>query len=324
MPLPLAAVRSASAAMRILLWHVHGAWTTSFVHGAHDYVVPVVADRGPDGVGIARTYAWPERVVEWTPDRLADEAFDVVVLQRPHERELATRWLGGRRPGRDLPAVYVEHNAPQGRIAEMTHPASDWGLPIVHVTHFNRLMWDCGAAATAVVEHGIVDPGHRYDGELARAAVVANEARRRRRVTGTDLLVDLRERIPVDLFGIDSEALGGLGDLPHARLHDELARRRVYLHLNRWTSLGLSLIEAMHLGMPVIALSATEVPEAVPPDVAVISNRIDRIEAAASALLADPELARAQGARAREHALARFGLDRFLADWDRLLATVVA
>ncbi len=28
--------------MRILLWHVHGAWTTAFVHGRHDYVVPVV------------------------------------------------------------------------------------------------------------------------------------------------------------------------------------------------------------------------------------------------------------------------------------------
>ena len=33
-------------------------------------------------------------------------------------------WLGGRRPGVDVPAVYVEHNAPQGRIAEMVHPTA--------------------------------------------------------------------------------------------------------------------------------------------------------------------------------------------------------
>jgi hypothetical protein len=310
--------------MRILLWHVHGSWTTSFVHGSHEYVVPVVADRGPDGVGIARTYAWPASVVERSPDELADESFDVVVLQRPHELELATEWLGGRRPGRDLPVVYVEHNTPQGRIAEMVHPAREWGVPIVHVTHFNRLMWDCGAARTTVIEHGIVDPGHRYDGDLARGAVVANEARRRRRVTGTDLFLDLRERIPIDLFGIDSEALGGIGDLPHARLHDELARRRVYLHLNRWTSLGLSLIEAMQLGMPVVALGTTEVPEAIPPDVAVVSNRPERIEAAVRELLDDPQRAREQGARAREHALHRFGLERFLADWDETLASLVA
>lgn len=309
--------------MRILLWHVHGSWTTSFVHGPHDYVVPVLPDRGPDGVGIARTYAWPDRVGERAPDELADEPFDVVVLQRPHELELATAWLGGRRPGRDVPAVYVEHNTPQGRIAEMLHPAAEWGIPIVHVTHFNRLMWDCGPATTLVVEHGIVDPGHRYGGELTRAAVVANEARRRSRVTGTDLFLDLRERLPIDLFGIDSEALGGVGDLPHAELHAELARRRVYLHLNRWTSLGLSLIEAMQLGMPVVALATTEVPDAIPPDVALISTRLDRIEAAACELLEDPERAREQGARAREHALARFGLGRFLADWNRVLGGVV-
>jgi hypothetical protein len=33
----------------------------------------------------------------------------------------------------------------------------------------------------------------------------------------------------------------------------------------------------------------------------------------------EPEQARLLGARAREVAVARFGLDRFLADWDRLL-----
>lgn len=34
-----------------------------------------------------------------------------------------------------------------------------------------------------------------------------------------------------------------------------MARRRVYLHTARWTSLGLSLLEAMHLGMPVVAVA---------------------------------------------------------------------
>ena len=70
--------------MRILLWHVHGAWTTAFVHGRHEYVVPVLPDRGPDGVGIARTYAWPDGVRELPPEALRDERFDLVVLQRPH------------------------------------------------------------------------------------------------------------------------------------------------------------------------------------------------------------------------------------------------
>jgi hypothetical protein len=308
---------------RILLWHVHGAWATSFVHGPHDYVVPVLPDRGPDGVGIARTYLWPDAVRELPPEELRDEPFDLVVLQRPHELEhLCDDWTG-RRPGRDLPAIYVEHNAPQGRINEMRHPAADRDdLRLVHVTHFNRLFWDAGATPTTVIEHGIVDPGLRYTGELERAAVVVNEARRRARVTGTDLIGALAGRVPVDLFGMDAASLGGIEDLPQDALHTEMARRRVYLHPIRWTSLGLSLLEAMHLGMPVVALDTTEVRDAVPPEAGVVSNRIDVLRDAVATFARDPERARVAGLAAREHALTHHGLGRFLADWDRLIAQV--
>jgi hypothetical protein len=309
--------------VKVLLWHVHGAWTTAFVYGDHEYTVPVVADRGPDGVGIARTYAWPEDIRELPPERLHDEDFDVVVLQRPHELEhLAEEWLG-RRPGRDVPAVYVEHNAPQGRIADMRHPAADRPeLLLVHVTHFNALFWDAGSTPTRVVEHGIVDPGHRYTGELPRTAVVINEARRRARVTGTDLLERFAAAAPLDLFGMDAGSLGGIEDLPQDDLHDELARRRVYLHPIRWTSLGLSLIEAMHLGMPVVALGTTEAHEAVPDDAGAVSTRIDVLESTIRRLMADPEEARARGRAARHAALERYGLERFLADWDDVLEAV--
>ncbi len=312
--------------MRILIWHIHGSWTTAFVHGDHEYLVPVLPDRGPDGRGRAQTYAWPAAAVEVTADEAAEAEVDIVILQRPSELEgLAESWLGGRRPGRDLPAIYVEHNAPQGRIAEMRHPAADRpDLTVVHVTHFNRLFWDTGSTPTRVVEHGIVDPGSLYSGELERVAVVVNEARRRGRVTGTDLLPQLNGSIPLDVFGMDSESLGGIGDVPHADLHAEMARRRVYLHPIRWTSLGLSLLEAMHLGMPVVALATTEVPEAVPPEAGVVSNDVDVLSAALRRLVHDPGEARARGLAAREAALRRYGLARFLADWDELLDEVAS
>jgi hypothetical protein len=313
--------------MRILLWHVHGSWTTAFVQGGHEYVVPVVPDRGPDGRGRAQTWEWPASVVERTPEELHEEDFDAVLLQRPHElHELCEAWTG-RRPGsRELPAIYVEHNAPQGRIADMRHPAADRPeLLVAHVTHFNALFWDCGTTPARVIEHGIVDPGRRYTGEVARAGVVINEARRRGRVTGTDLLGRFeRAGVPIDLFGMDAAALGGIEDLPQERLHDELARRRCYVHPIRWTSLGLSLIEAMHLGMPVVALATTEAPEAVPAQAGVVSTRVDVLARAARAFLDDPDAARAAGDAARAHALERFGLGRFLADWDDLLGEVTA
>jgi glycosyltransferase involved in cell wall biosynthesis len=103
-----------------------------------------------------------------------------------------------------------------------------------------------------------------------------------------------------------------------------MARRRVYLHPIRWTSLGLSLIEAMHLGMPVVALGTTEVAEAVPPVAGAVSTDVGVLRRELAALIADPQEARRRGCAARATALARYGLDRFLADWDRLLEEVSA
>jgi hypothetical protein len=310
--------------MNILVWHVHGAWMTAFVHGRHEYLVPVVPDRGPDGRGRARTYVWPRTAREVAPEALRTAEVDLVVLQRPTEIDLAARWLGGRRPGVDVPAIFVEHNAPQGRIAEMRHPLADRpDLVIVHVTHFNDLFWDSGTTPTRVIEHGIVDPGYRYTGEVPRAAVVINEARRRGRVTGTDLLPRFRARVPLDVFGIDAAAIGGIEDLPQDRLHEEIARRRTYLHPIRWTSLGLSLLEAMHLGMPVVALATTGAVEAIPREAGVLSTRVDVLERGLRRLVDEPEEARLMGKHAREAARARYGLERFHRDWDELIAECV-
>ncbi len=310
--------------MRILLWHVHGSWTTSLVQGAHTFLVPVLPGRGPDGLGRAATWDWPASVEEVTPDQAAGTDIDIVILQRPTElASLAERWTR-RRPGRDVPAVYVEHNTPEGPVAGAVHPAA--GRPditVVHVTHFNQLFWDTGRAPSTVIEHGVVDPGHRYRGTLPHAAVVINDPVSRGRVTGTDLLAAFRTVGRCDLFGMRSEPLGGQ-DLPQSQLHGAMAERRLYLHLNRWTSLGLSLIEAMHLGMPVVAVEATAIREAVPDDAGIVSTRVSALRSGMRRLLSDPDEAAALGRRARQVALERFGLERFLEDWDRLLERVAA
>ncbi|TNM67213.1 glycosyltransferase family 4 protein [Streptomyces sp. NP160] len=322
--------------MRVLLWHVHGSWTTAFVQGRHDYLVPVLPDRGPDGRGRARTWDWPASVREVTPEQLAaggEARPGVVVLQRPHEAALLREWTG-LRAGVDVPAVYVEHDSPREHAARSRHPLLDLDgqlgarLPVVHVTHFNALMWDCGDLPTRVVEHGVVDPGHLATGERASLAVVVNEPVRRWRVAGTDLVVDLARRVPLDVYGMGMDALqrcaphlaGHLHeDLPQARMHAEVARHRAYLHPYRWTSLGLALVEAMTMGLPVLALATTAAPESVPPEAGFLSTDPAALERTAQRWLDDPAEARERGLAAREHALRRFGLARFLADWDDVL-----
>lgn len=163
--------------MRILLWHVHGSWTTAFVQGHHDYVVPVTPQRDADGLGRARTWDWPANVIECTPEQLAHEDIDIVVLQRPSELDLTQRWLG-RRPGRDVPAVYLEHNAPEPHPVHSVHPLARGGdITIVHVTHFNRLFWGQWTSA---------DHCHRTWHRRSRPALYRRGAARRRCNQRTD------------------------------------------------------------------------------------------------------------------------------------------
>jgi hypothetical protein len=287
--------------MKILAWHVHAAWMTSFVQGVHEYYVPVLPDRGADGRGRAQTYTWPDSVQELTPAQLRDHDFDVVVLQRQHELELFQRWTGHALGHRGVPAVYVEHNTP----------------------------WDNGLAPTAVIDHGVPDYGCQYTGTVDSLVVSVNEPVRRSRVAGIDLVAKIAERVPVSVYGLGTAELAAripgvaqTGSLSQDELHERMARHFAYLHPYRWTSLGLSLIEAMTMGLPVLVLAATAAPEAVPPQAGVVSSDLDLLASTAERWLADPAEARERGLAARAHALKHFGLPRFLDDWDRLLKEV--
>jgi hypothetical protein len=308
----------------LLVWHVHGSWTESFVAGPHRYLLPLHANRGANGRGLCGRN-WP-RANEVPLSRLRDEDIDLVVLQRPEEIELATRWLG-RRPGVDIPAVYVEHNTPRPSAVDSVHPVAGRNdIPLIHVTDFNRLMWNNGAAPTRVISHGIADPGHLYTGEVPAAATMINEPSRRWRTVGADLLEELSNHTPIDVWGIGTESLNGgtgkvrgKGDVGAPRLLHQVARRRVYLHTARWTSLGLSLVEAMYLGMPVVAVAATMAPLVVPAEAGVVSADVATLAYALEGFVTDLAAASAAGKAARDFARAHFALDRFLTEWDDVI-----
>ncbi len=82
-----------------------------------------------------------------------------------------------------------------------------------------------------------------------------------------------------------------------------------------YTSLGLSICEAMMAGVPILGLATTEMATAVENGVsgyadtreAVLHDQMRR-------LIADPAVARALSDGAARIARARFGIDRFVAD----------
>jgi glycosyltransferase involved in cell wall biosynthesis len=161
--------------------------------------------------------------------------------------------------------------------------------------------------------------------------VVFNEPGRRGRTVGADLVAGFADLCPVDVFGMRTKAyvqslqpgqdrITAYEDLfSQNQMHTELARRRVYLHPMRWTSLGLSLVEAMQLAMPIVALAATDAVTAVSPQAGVVSTDLEVLRSGVRTFLHEPEAARRAGVAARSAALKRYGLIRFLSDWDRLL-----
>jgi ADP-heptose:LPS heptosyltransferase/glycosyltransferase involved in cell wall biosynthesis len=305
--------------LRILTWHVHGNYLYYLAHTPHEWFLPV-GRAGPGYAGCAPGFPWPSYMHEVPVEQLRHQHFDCILFQsRSAYCEDQAALLSEAQ--RKLPRLYLEHDPPQDDPTDSKHMVDDPDMLLVHVTHFNRMMWDSGRTQTCVIEHGI--PSHHdlgYTGDLARGLVVVNDMPRRGRRVGADLFHRARSVIPLDLIGMNSEAAGGLGEISHAELPAFMTRYRFFFNPIRYTSLGLAVCEAMHLGMPVVGLATTEMATVIVNDISgYIDTDTDRLIQRMAYLLASPEEARRLGNGARQTAQSRFGLDRFVKDWDRTL-----
>ncbi|HWP35644.1 MAG TPA: glycosyltransferase family 4 protein [Thermodesulfobacteriota bacterium] len=309
--------------LRILTWHVHGSYLYYLSQGPHRIYVPVKPGRPPGYGGRTGPFPWPDTVREVPADAVRRLPLDLVLFQaRPHYLVDQHDLLSPAQ--RRLPRIYLEHDPPREHPTDTRHPVDDPDTLLVHVTPFNALMWDSGRTPTRVIEHGVRLPeGVRHTGEWARGLVVVNHLRTRGRRLGADLFARIQREVPLDLVGLDSEALGGLGEVPHPRLPALMARYRFLFTPIRYTSLGLAVCEAMTLGLPVVGLATTELATVIENDRSgYVDTDPDRLVSRMRALLADPALARRLGEGARQRALERFGLERFLRDWDEAFALV--
>src|SRR5690606_18832670 len=156
-----------------------------------------------------------------------------------------------------------------------------------------------------------------------RGIVVVNGLASRGRRLGLDLYRSARECVALDLVGMQSEALGGLGEIPHHELVPFVARYRFFFNPIRYTSLGLAMCEAMAAGVPIVAFATTEVGAVVENGVSgLVDTRLETLVDGMQRLLADPDEARRLGVRARRAAAARFGIARFVRDWNAAFAEV--
>jgi glycosyltransferase involved in cell wall biosynthesis len=166
----------------------------------------------------------------------------------------------------------------------------------------------------------VVPPGVRYTGELPRGLVVINGMPWRGRRLGADLFLDARQRVPLDLVGMQAEQVGGIGEVQPRDVARFASRYRFFFHPVRWTSLGLAVLEAMAIGMPIVGVATTELVTVVENGVSgYVSTDLDELVAAMQRLIDDPRHAHELGDKARAVAAERFGIDRFVRDWNDAL-----
>ncbi|GAC1365283.1 MAG: glycosyltransferase family 4 protein [Ktedonobacteraceae bacterium] len=309
--------------LKILIWHIHGSYLNTLARIEHDWYLPVKPGR-PEGYGgRGPTFDLPDYMHEVPAEEVRTLDLDLVIYQTPknyledHHEILS--------PAQQrLPKIYLEHNTPKGHAADTRHPIDDANVLLVHVTHYNRLMWDSGQTPTTVIEHSVaIDPTASYRGQLERGITMINGMQKRPRIAGFDIFQHVRQIIPLDSVGMQTQELGGLGDVPYRQLHQRIADYRFMFSPMRYTSLPLAVIEGMTIGIPIIALATTELPTVIENGKSgYVSCNVDELVEHMQRLLADPVEAQRLGANARTVALDRFGLPRFIHSWNAAFARV--
>jgi glycosyltransferase involved in cell wall biosynthesis len=309
--------------LRILTWHVHGNYLYYLTQVPHDFYLVTRPAHPPGYAGKVGVLPWGENVHEIPADQVASQEFDVILFQ--HRRH----WFDDRlnmlsEAQRRLPTVYIEHDPPRQNAFEERHWVQDSHTLLVHVTHFNRLMWDSGETPVRVIEHGVVVPaGVRYSGEKERGIVVVNHLKQRGRRLGSDVFADAARRVPLDLVGMDAQAAGGIGEIGNLDLAAFTAQYRFFFNPIRWTSLGLAIVEAMTIGMPIVGLATTELATIIRNgESGCIDTDLDTLVERMQMLLRDPAEARRLGEGGRRIALERFHIERFVRDWSETLRHV--
>src|SRR5690606_6606270 len=122
---------------------------------------------------------------------------------------------------------------------------------------------------------------------------------------------------------MDTRKIGGLGEILHPGLADFIKDFRFMFNPIRYTSLGLAVIEAMMVGLPVAGLATTEMVTVIRDgESGLLHTDVEYLISEMKTLLKNRERATALGAAGKKVALERFNKARFTNDWYKLFLQV--
>lgn len=302
--------------LRVLTWHIHGSYLYYLTQTPCTFYLPK-KNSSEEGYG-GRTpgFPWGDNVIDVPAEEVKDIEFDCILFQS-RKNYLQDQYNTLIEEQRALPKIYLEHDPPREVPTDTKHVVDDPNMLLVHVTHFNNLMWDNNQTPTTVIDHGVmVTDNVQYTGELNKGIVVINGIVKRGRRLGYDVFKKVREKIPLDIVGMFSEDAGGLGEINNRELPAFIAKYRFFFNPIRYTSLGLSVCEAMMTGVPIVGLATTEMAVTVKNDYSgYVHTDVDLLVEKMQMLLDNPQKAKELGKGAKQYATERFNIERFKQDW---------
>ncbi len=303
--------------LRVLTWHIHGSYLYYLSQTDCIFYLPYKEGSSEEGYG-GRTasFPWGDNVINVPSEKVKDVEFDCILFQSK-KNYLEDQFEILTEEQRALPGIYLEHDPPRESPTNTRHIVDDPAMLLVHVTYFNELMWNNNRTPTRVIEHGVmVNENVSYSGEIKKGIVVINGIVKRGRRLGLDVFEKVRKEIPLDIVGMGSEEVGGLGEINNRKLFEFIAQYRFFFNPIRYTSLGLSVCEAMMTGVPIVGLATTEMSVTIKNNYnGFIDTNVNALINKMHMLLNNKEKANELGQGAKQTALEKFNIERFKNDW---------
>src|SRR5690606_26753381 len=143
--------------LKVFTWHIHGSYLYYLSGIPHDIYLPVKkgGDTKSNGYfGRTPNYDWPASVHEVPISEIRKMQFDCILYQAS-DNYTRDQYDILTPEQRRLPKIFLEHDPPRLHPTDTRHIVDDPDVLVVHVTHFNNLMWHCGKSKTKVIEHGV-------------------------------------------------------------------------------------------------------------------------------------------------------------------------
>lgn len=259
-----------------------------------------------------------KNVIEVDAATIKDLELDCILFQDEYSYRTAQYEVLSNHQ-RELLKIYLEHNPPKQHPTNAKHIVEDPAVQLVHVNHYNALMWDNNNVPVTVIENGVQTIHASFTGEKMSGVVVLEEDTSDERVTGQDIFMQVKEALPLEVIQI------GKDDITFQNLPEKLGGYRFLFCPNRYASPPFAVYQAMMLGMPVVGLATTSLPTILSNEVSgFVDSDLNYLICKMKILLEEPQLAAQVGLKARASALQRFGLDRFLAEWKQVFKKAVA